>query len=263
MAKTNVLLVQADIVWEDVQANLRHLSEMLEGVRGVDLIVLPEFFNTGFSVNNRRLAEPPQGPTVQWMQHLASTTGAMICGTMPIEENGKLFNRAFYLDGQRVWGIYNKRHLFSPGNEQALYSPGKENVSITVGDLKIRPQICYDLRFPVWSRNRLVEGQLAYDILIYHANWPDPRGEVWRQLLIARALENQAYVLGVNRTGTDGEGLTYSAPSLAIDYKGRIIAEGKPMSEDLIRVELEWEPLQAFRKKFNVSRDWDDFSIHL
>lgn len=263
MGKITVLLVQTDIVWEDVAANLRHLASMLEGVSGVDLIVLPEFFNTGFSVNNRRLAEPPAGPTLQWMHRMASHTGAMICGTLPVEENGKLFNRALYVDAQKVWGIYNKRHLFSPGNEQELYSPGRENISIAVGDFKIRPQICYDLRFPVWSRNRLDQGRFAYDVLIFHANWPDPRGEVWKQLLIARALENQAYVLGVNRIGADGEGLTYSAPSLAIDYKGRIMAEGKPMAEDLLRVELEWEPLQAFRQKFNVSRDWDDFTVHL
>ncbi|MDK2909200.1 MAG: omega-amidase [Bacteroidales bacterium] len=263
MDKLTVLLVQHDIVWENPEANRQHLTELLKGVSDVDLIVLPEFFNTGFSVNNRDLAENSDGPTVQWMKELAKQTGAVVCGTLPIKEEGKLYNRGFYIGAGGILGFYNKRHLFSPGDEQLLYTPGRENICIHVKSFNIRPQICYDLRFPVWSRNRLTSTGFEYDVLIYHANWPDPRGEVWRQLLIARALENQAYVIGVNRIGSDGQGMTYSAPALAIDYKGRIMAEGKSGVEDLLRVELEWEPLSAFRKKFNVSRDWDDFTLNI
>lgn len=263
MKKLSVLVVQPDIVWENPEANRRHIDEMVKDVGKIDLIVLPEFFNTGFSVNNRALAESPDGPTVRWMTQLATQTGAIVSGTLPVEDGDRLFNRAFYVGTAGILGTYNKRHLFSPGEEHLLYATGRENVCIVAGSFKVRPQICYDLRFPVWSRNRLIAGQFEYDVLIYHANWPDPRGEVWRQLLIARALENQAYVIGVNRTGSDGQGMTYSAPSLVIDFKGRIMAEGKTGSEDLIPVELDPEPLATFRKKFNVSRDWDDFTINI
>ena len=263
MEKLSVLVVQPDIVWENPEANRRHIQEMLKDAGKVDLIVLPEFFNTGFSVNNRNLAESAEGPTVQWMRQLAARTGAMVSGTLPVDDEGRLFNRAFYVRSTGIVGTYNKRHLFSPGEEHLLYTPGRQNVSVEAGGFKIRPLICYDLRFPVWSRNRLIAEQFEYDVLVYHANWPDPRGEVWRQLLIARALENQAYVIGVNRAGADGQGMTYSAPSLVIDFKGRVMAEGKPGIEDLLAVDLELEPLVAFRKKFNVSRDWDDFSVNI
>lgn len=263
MSKLSVLLVQQDIVWENPAANRQHLTELLKGVNDVDLIVLPEFFNTGFSVNNKDLAENSNGPTVHWMKQMANQFGAVICGTLPVKDGGKLYNRAFYVGTKGVLGYYNKRHLFSPGDEQLLYTSGRENIRIQVKSFKIRPQICYDLRFPVWSRNRFTYTGFEYDILIYHANWPDPRGEVWRQLLIARALENQAYVIGVNRIGTDGQGMSYSAPSLAIDYKGLIIVEGKSNVEVLLKVQLELEPLSAFRKKFNVSRDWDDFTLNI
>ena len=263
MKHLSVLIVQPDIVWEHPAANRAHIEELLHGADRADMIVLPEFFNTGFSVNNRNLAELPTGTTVQWMQKLASRMEAVVSGTLPVEEDGKLFNRAFYVSPTGIIGMYNKRHLFSPGDEHLLYSQGMQNVIIEVGNFKIRPQICYDLRFPVWSRNRLINNHFEYDLLIYHANWPDPRGEVWKQLLIARAIENQVYVIGVNRTGKDGEGMTYSAPSYVIDYKGRITAHARPNAEDLIHVNLELEPLLVFRKKFNVSRDWDNFTLNL
>lgn len=248
-----ITLVQTDLVWEDAAANRKLLQQLLAPLGGqTDLIILPEMFTTGFTLAGERLAESMSGPTVQWLNGLAAELAAAICGSIIIREQSLLFNRFLCAlpSGDTRW--YDKRHLFRYANENSVYTAGRDKLIIDLKGWKIRPFICYDLRFPVWSANYNAE----YDLGIYVANWPRPRAEHWKALLAARAIENQIYVAGVNRAGTDGNGLEYSGESTLHDPQGRVMkrcgSDTQCVTCTLPRTELE-----DYRMRFPA---WQDFS---
>jgi predicted amidohydrolase len=253
----HIMLVQADIRWENKTENLQHYNEMLSGLEGTaDLILLPEMFSTGFSMNPAPLAESMDGTTVNWMRDVASRMNARIAGTIIIKEGDRFFNRMVCCDPEGSLVIYNKRHLFRMAGEEENYTPGGERLIMPLGKWNVCFQICYDLRFPVWSRNRK-----EYDILVYLSNWPAARSDVWNTLLRARAIENQCYTVGVNRVGTDGNGIVYKGESMAINPKGEVAAILSHPQESILSVSLSLGELNQFRRKFPVWKDWDDFRL--
>lgn len=263
MNKLQVSTIQTDIYWQDVDANLAMLEEKIWQIdSATDLIVLPEMFNTGFSMNAEKLAEPPNFKTFLWLKQMAKQFDAAICGSYIVKEEGKYYNRLCFVEPNGDNDFYNKRHLFRMGDEHLTYTQGKKRLIYQYKGWKVMPQVCYDLRFPVWSKNRYLqeEDQLEYDLLIFVANWPAPRSSVWDALLKARALENQCYAIGVNRTGSDGEGVNYNGQTTIYDFKGSQLIE--PSDEQGIEsATLVLDDLQAFRKKFPVYLDWDKFNI--
>lgn len=249
-----VTLVQPDLVWEHKEANLARLSGMLDAMGTTDVVVLPEMFSTGFSMNAGKLAEEMDGQTVRWMTEKSRDFGAMISGSLIIIENGRYYNRFIWAtpNGKLLW--YDKKHLFSMGEEHLHYSPGDRRITIEWKGWKIRPLVCYDLRFPVWSRNHD-----DYDLLVYTANWPSPRHAVWKTLLQARALENQCYCIGVNRIGNDGLGIGYLGDSGLITPKGEATWLGILETSRTFTISL--GDLHRFREKFPVLKDRDRFKI--
>jgi omega-amidase len=252
----NFLLVQFDIRWENPSENLDELEKLIvKSHHNEHVVVLPETFSTGFSMNTQKLSEKMDGIAITWMKKMAAQMNCAICGSLYISENENCFNRFVWIfpDGQCQW--YNKRHLFSMSGEQQVCARGLERVTIDYLGWKIFPLICYDLRFPVWSRNTN-----NYDILLYVANWPAARHKVWDILLNARAIENQCYVLGVNRVGTDGNGIAHNGGTVGIDPKGEVINTLIDKQQTL-SLTLSYEALHSFRQKFNVLADGDDFRI--
>ena len=215
MENLKITLLQSDIVWEKPMDNIRNFSQMLSALKTSDLIVLPEMFTTGFSMQPELLKEKMDGPSVQWMKNIAGEKGAAVTGSLIIEEEGRIFNRCVWVFPNGRITHYDKRHLFSMGSEHQHYSAGDKKLVVEYKNWRICPLVCYDLRFPVWSRN--LEN---YDVLIYVANWPANRHHVWKNLLVARAIENQSYCLGVNRIGKDDAGLNYDGDSAFVDPLG-------------------------------------------
>ncbi len=250
-------IVQQDIIWEDVEANLNSISGILENAgESLDLILLPELFTTGFTMRTGNLAEPMEGKTMTWMASNAGRFKCHIAGSIIIEEDGEYHNRMIWMQPDRNYRFYDKRHLFRMSGEHESYSAGREPLILDLKGFRFRPLICYDLRFPVWSRNRQ-----DYDVLIYIANWPAARRDVWRTLLKARAIENQSYVIGVNRVGKDGTGIHYHGDTLVFDARGQVLVSlppGKPMFQT---VWLSLEDLQEFRAKFPAWQDADPFTL--
>lgn len=251
-------LIQFDITWENKLRNLEKLSELISSIStGSDVIILPEMFSTGFSMNPAELAEAPHSVTFDWMHDIAAKINSGICGSYVVSDNGNFYNRWIFVSPDGEVCIYNKRHLFSIGGEEALFTRGEERVVFKFRGIRICPNVCYDLRFPVWSRNRN-----DYDLLINSSNWPESRRDVWTTLLKARSLENQCYVAGVNRIGTDGTGIKYCGDSMILGPKGEIIAEGRQDLESAITGEISMDELSDFRKKFPVLSDGDNFTIY-
>lgn len=258
MNELRVTLFQSDIVWEDKKDNLEKLAEKLDQLSGKsDLIVLPEMFSTGFSMNSRAMAESADGETLCTLRKLARQYEVALCGSMIATEDGRYYNRGFFIHPDGRVDHYDKRHLFRMGDEPNHYSSGKKRLIINYKEWKICLLICYDLRFPVWSRNFKNE----YDLLIYVANWPASRAKVWNLLLPARAVENIAYVCGVNRVGTDGLGLKYSGDSVLIDARGQAIISCTPGVEENLTAVISMDALEDFRRKFPVWMDGDKFEI--
>jgi predicted amidohydrolase len=252
-----ISVIQYDIAWEDKSCNFRNLSEIISPLfNKTDIVILPEMFNTGFSMNAGALSEPADGETFLWMKKIAEKGNFGVCGSYIVKENGSFYNRFVFVSPDSERWHYDKRHLFSMGGEDRLFSRGKSRLIFTFRGVRIAAYICYDLRFPVWSRNS--EGS---DLIIYSANWPEARQKVWNTLLQARAIENQCYVAGSNRTGTDGEGIRYCGGSLIIDPRGDILASAGSATESGIRAEISIDKLSEFRKKFPVSGDADEFNI--
>ena len=262
MENLNICMLQMALAWEDAARNREQISSLLAGEAGKhDLIILPEMFSTGFSMEPQGLAERVDGPTVAWMQALALQMGAVVMGSLIIEEEGKFFNRMLVVSKGGIAMSYDKRHLFRMGGEAEKYEKGKQLQVFSLKGWRVCPQICYDLRFPVWSRNSAKEDErLWYDLLVYAANWPAKRVSHWNLLLQARAIENQAYVAGVNRCGEDGNGIVYSGDSAIIGFMGdeRVHAGAEPK---LMAYSLEWEPLQAYREKFPAWQDGDEYEM--
>ena len=214
--KLSLTIIQSDIIWEDPHSNLKHLDELLQRIKlPSDVILLPEMFNTGFTMDNKRLAESSNGSTFNWMVSKAAETNNAITGSFIYYENEKFFNRLYWVNPDGEFFFYDKRHLFTMGKEDQFYEKGKKRIIINYKGWRICPLICYDLRFPVWARNNN-----AYDLLIYVANWPAARNHVWNILLRARAIENQCFVAGINRVGRDGQNIHYIGESCVVHPKG-------------------------------------------
>ncbi len=254
MENLKITIIQPDIIWENVQANLGKYSEMISGVGKTDVLILPEMFTTGFSMQPGKLKETMDGISVQWMKTTAAQKNASIVGSLIIEEDGKVFNRAVWVFPDGSTQFYNKHHLFTMGQEHLHYSAGNEKMIVEFRGWKFCPLICYDLRFPVWGRNTE-----NYDVLIYMANWPSPRHHHWKALLNARAVENQSYCIGVNRTGNDGAGLQYIGDSAIISPKG--FAEFMGEDENVKTFEISYSELHDYRKSFPFLDDRDEFQI--
>jgi omega-amidase len=252
MDRLRITIIQPDTIWENARSNLAKCTEMITTTGPADLILLPEMFTTGFSMQPEKLKETMDGVSIEWMKRTASEKGAAVAGSLIIECEGHIYNRFLWVfpDGSIL--TYDKHHLFAMSGEHFHYSPGKEKRIVEYKGWHFCPLICYDLRFPVWSRN--IED---YDVLLYVANWPAPRHSVWKTLLTARAIENQAYCIGVNRVGDDGAGLNYSGGSAVIDPKGNATFLGE--SEQVKTVEISYSELHRFREKFPVLKDRDAF----
>ncbi len=255
MNNLKISFIQSDLQWENKTANLKSFSEKIEKVpNDTDLIILPEMFTTGFSMNAAFLAETMEGETVNWMKNNAKQKNCAITGSFICEENGKYYNRLVWMNADGTYETYDKRHLFSMGDENNHYTPGNKRLVVTYKGWRICPMICYDLRFPVWSRNTKNN---PFDLLIYLANWPDVRMGPWNKLLCARAIENQCYVAAVNRVGNDISDTYYSGHSKVIDPKGEIICESETAKEGIYYQELNYQELESFRLKFPVLNDMD------
>ncbi len=255
MQDLKVTIIQSNLHWEDKAANLKMFADKISAItESTDLIVLPEMFTTGFSMNPVSLAETMDGETVNWMQLHAAKKKCAITGSFICEENGKYFNRLVWVTETGTCSIYDKRHLFSMGAEHEHYSNGNKKLNVTLKGWNICPLICYDLRFPVWSRNTKNN---PYDLLLYVANWPKRRQHPWKTLLLARAIENQSYVIGLNRVGNDVYDIHYSGDSAVINYKGENISFIEPDVESIETITLKHFDLMAFRKEFPVLNDAD------
>ena len=251
-----IALIQTSLAWENPIENRSHLSQKInEFLEDVDLIVLPEMFTSGFTMNPKAVAETMQGETVSWLQHMAKAKNCAITGSLVIEEKGKYFNRLVFVFPNGAIQTYDKRHLFTLAGEDKTYTAGTEKLIVDYKGFKICPLICYDLRFPVFARN--VE---EYDVLIYVANWPKPRVNAWDILLKARAVENMCYTIGVNRIGTDNNHYEYVGHSQAVDFSGNYILEPQEM-EGVFIVELDKKAMLETRNKLPFLNDKDKFEI--
>jgi len=250
-------IIQTELVWENIDKNLENFSIKINSIsQNFDLIVLPEMFTTGFTMNVKNFSECSEGRTHKWMMDLAIKNNCAITGSIIIKEKDKYYNRLIFCKPDGSVHFYNKRHLFRMGDENKFYEPGEKKIIIEYKGWKICPLICYDLRFPVWSRN--IEG---YDMLIYVANWPEPRKEVWKTLLKARAIENQVYTVGVNRIGKDGRGISYSGDSSVINPTGKIISSLKPYIDGIDIISISLGELNEYRETYPVALDADKFEL--
>ncbi len=253
-----ISLVQYNVAWEDKSANFGKIEDLLSRVSAKpDIIILPEMFTTGFTMNHEKLSEPPRGETYKWMAGMASAGNFGICGSYIVREKKLVFNRWIFITPDRKYWHYDKRHLFRMGDEEKIFTAGEKRVVFKFRSTRICPNICYDLRFPVWSRNRN-----DYDLLINSASWPEARREVWITLLKARAIENQCFVAGANRTGIDGNGIKHRGDSMIINPRGEIVASAENQ-ECILSVSISLTEINDFRKKFPAWSDGDDFTIQI
>ena len=260
MQDLNITMLQMDLQWEHPNGN-RNLAERLlkehrdEEELSSDLIILPEMFNTGFTMDATANAESMDGETIDWMKQLAEREQSAVCGSLIVQEDGKNFNRLVWVLADGTLGYYDKRHLFRMGGEDQGYSAGTERKTFNIGEWRIFPLVCYDLRFPVWSR-----GLNEFDLMLYVANWPATRQSSWDILLPARAVENQCYVAGVNRIGVDGNEVIYSGGTMALDFLGRTV-KCSGISEGAVTSRLKGNTLKRYRDKFPAWQDGDEFEI--
>jgi omega-amidase len=262
MASLTFTLIQTALHWEDKAANRHLLEEKIATLQQpTQIVVLPEMFSTGFSMRPEALAETMQGPTVQWMKKIAAAHKIILTGSVIIEEDGNYYNRAIWMQPNGHHGCYNKRHLFAYAEEDQHYTAGQQRFVASVNGWRIALFVCYDLRFPVWCRHQLDNAKnFEYDVALYVANWPQRRSRTWQTLLQARAIENQCYVVGVNRVGEDGNGIYYSGDSMVVDALGENIYH-KAAIEDVFTITLQKEALNDVRAKFPFWRDADGFQI--
>lgn len=252
-----ISLLQTDPVWQDIDANMALLNELFNSVPlDTNLVILPEMFLTGFSMDEKRISQKMDGKGVQWLISKAAEKGLTMMGSLAIEDNGSYYNRLLIASPEGLLKSYDKRHLFRMGEEHDHFSPGKELLIANIDGWNVMPLVCYDLRFPVWSRNQ----NLKYDLLIYVANWPAVRRDAFLSLLKARAIENQCYVAAVNRVGTDGQNISYAGDSVVIDPKG-VFINTLSGSEEIINATISLNELKKFREKFPAYLDADNFII--
>ncbi len=276
MSSITITIIQTNLYWEDKAANLQMLEQKINSIKDkTEIVVLPEMFSTGFSMNPGKLAETMDGETLQWMKRVAIAKKVILTGSIIIKEGENYFNRLIWMlpDGQ--YGIYDKRHRFAFADEDQHYTAGNKRLIASVKGWKINLQVCYDLRFPIWSRQtpppqevpKQSEGKERssgkgpeYDLLIYVANWPERRNTAWKTLLQARAIENQCFVVGVNRIGKDGNDINHSGDSMIIDPLGEVLYHKKE-EEDIFTLTLDKNHLQTVREKFPFWKDADEFQI--
>ena len=272
MLPLTITTIQTNLIWENKQANLQMLETKLNSIQPpTEIVVLPEMFSTGFSMQPKLFAETMDGETVNWMKRMAITKKIILTGSIIIKEDGNYFNRLVWMLPNGQYGFYDKRHLFAFAHENQHYTAGKKRLIASVKGWKINLQICYDLRFPVWARQapsqstEMASGAdvaLEYDLIIYVANWPQKRIDAWKTLLAARAIENQCYVIGVNRVGNDGNDIYHSGNSVVINPLGETLYQ-KADEEDINTITLEKNDLAAIRKQFPFWKDGDDFTLML
>jgi predicted amidohydrolase len=256
-----VSLIQTPLHWEDKAANLQMLEEKISSIEKTELVVLPEMFSTGFSMQPELLAETMHGYTVQWMRRMAVERKIILTGSIIIEEEGQYFNRLVWMLPNAQYGHYDKRHLFAYAGEDKHYSAGSKRLVASVKGFRIHLQVCYDLRFPVWARQQKQDNNDAeYDVLIYVANWPERRSNAWRTLLQARAIENQCYVIGVNRVGEDGNGIYHSGNSMVVDAMGEVLFE-QAHEPAIHTITLSKDALNDVRNRLPFLKDRDSFRI--
>jgi omega-amidase len=268
----NITVIQSNLHWEDKRANLKMFEEKIGSVKDrMEVVVLPEMFSTGFSMDPGKLAETMDGPTVEWMKKMTSAHKIILTGSLIIEDSGNYFNRLIWMLPNGEYGYYDKRHLFGYAGEDEQYTPGNKRLIASVKGWKLNLQVCYDLRFPLWARQSLPMNPLPgaaqqeytqpeYDLLVYVANWPERRSHAWKTLLQARAIENQCYVVGVNRTGYDGHNIYYSGDSMIVNAMGEII-NTTAHKEDIFTYTLPLEHLTETRAKLPFLKDADPFII--
>lgn len=266
MKDLKISMIQTPLFWEDKTKNLALFTQKISEaiLQQPDVIVLPEMFTTGFTMHSREFAEEMSGESVVWMQQQAKKHQIVLTGSIIIKENDGYYNRLLWVfpDGQMEY--YDKRHLFRMANENDFFAAGKKRLIINYKGWRICPMVCYDLRFPVWSRNTDFQNSsknTVYDCLIYVANWPEARVSHWEKLLEARAIENQCFVVGVNRIGKDGNGIPYSGSSAIIHPKGNKLSITKPHQENIETITLLRDELEAYRTKFPAWQDADDFIL--
>tara|TARA_B100000945_G_scaffold320562_1_gene331013 strand:- start:1709 stop:2485 length:777 start_codon:yes stop_codon:yes gene_type:complete len=254
--KLRITLVQSNLFWENTEKNISHFSELISSMQNTDIILLPEMFNTAFSPSSHHLAEKMNGNTIAWLKNISKENKCAIAGSLMIQEDNKIYNRLIWISKKGEILTYDKRHLFSPTKEHEFLSKGNDRLIVEIDGWKICPLICYDLRFPVFSRNNV-----GYDVLIYLANWPIKRIEVWDTLLKARSIENQCYTIGVNRVGQDGNGVLFNGHSKVFNSVGKELGSAIENKEDVLQVEICSEDLNTTRKKMNFLKDRDDFIL--
>ncbi len=260
MQTLSFTLLQSQLYWEDKAANLAMFEKKILGIQErTEIVVLPEMFSTGFSMRPKTLAEEMSGETVSWMKRVAATKKIILTGSVIIKEEGHFYNRLLWVLPDGNLGYYDKRHRFAFAGEDQEYTAGHKRLIAQVKGWKINLQVCYDLRFPVWARQESKETP-EYDVLLYVANWPERRSHPWRSLLTARAIENQSYVIGVNRVGEDGNGIYHSGDSMVVDALGNTLYHKKD-EEDIHTIVLHKEPLMEVRERFPFWKDADNFKI--
>ena len=266
MSTLTITTIQTNLFWEDKRANLQMLEDKINSItEKTELVILPEMFSTGFSMNPSALAETMDGETIAWMKTIAAKKGIILTGSVIIAADKKYYNRLIWMLPNGQHGFYDKRHLFGFANEDEHYTAGNKRLIASVKGWKINLQVCYDLRFPVWTRQspqHLGEDGvgLEYDLLIYVANWPERRSHAWKTLLTARAIENQCYVIGVNRVGNDGKDIYHSGNSMIVDPLGEVLYH-KADAEDIFTITINKDELENVRTKFPFWKDGDEFRI--
>jgi omega-amidase len=261
-----ITIIQTDLHWENKEANLRMIEDKIRNLeQSTEVVLLPEMFSTGFSMKPAELAEKMDGETVSWMKKMAAKHRIVLGGSLIINEEDKFYNRFIWMLPNGQYGVYDKRHRFAFAGEDQFYTAGTKRTIARVKGWKINLQVCYDLRFPVWSRQQLKQNDAGEtipesDVLIYVANWPERRSHAWKTLLCARAIENQCYVIGVNRVGKDGNDIYHSGNSMVIDPLGEVLYHMAD-EEDIFTINLQKEHLESIRSKFPFWKDGDDFRI--
>ena len=252
----NISLIQSNLFWQDVNKNLSHFEVLISEISQTDIVLLPEMFNTAFCPKSNYLAENMNGETVSWMKEISKEKNCAIAGTLMITEKEKVYNRLVWISKDCSVKTYDKCHLFSIMQEEDTITKGENRLIIEVEGWKICPLICYDLRFPVFSRNNV-----DYDLLIYLANWPKKRIDAWDTLLKARSIENQCYTIGVNRIGEDGNGISFNGHSTVFDAFGQEVFSSSENKEQILQIEISLEELKLKRKKMNFLQDRDNFKL--
>jgi len=251
-----ITLIQSNLFWEDVNKNLSHFEGLISKISETDIILLPEMFNTAFSIRATHLSEQMDGKTVNWMKEISKNKNCAIAGSLMVQEKGKVYNRLVWISKKGYIYTYDKYHLFSLIKEEKSITKGEGRLIVEIAGWKICPLICYDLRFPVFSRNNV-----DYDLLIYLASWPINRIDAWDTLLKARSIENQCYTIGVNRIGEDGNGFHFNGHSSAFDAFGKEMISSTANKEEVLQMEISLDDLKLKRRQINFLQDRDEFTL--